>query len=599
MTHRCNGEAPLGLGAVVRSDGKMLPDEVPFCRRLVTACAATACWLAVVVAVAGCDYDSAANERASAAGGSDAGSPASIGDYVPDEREPPASDLDWERCSLVSGDTTREAECGRLPVPLDWSVLNGPVIDVFVKRYRLVGRPRGQLWLLNGGPGAAGSDFEPLLHYFLDENPDLEVYLLDHRGTGGSERLGCAGEDSLLEPGAAQASIVGECLAELNSAYPSGLAGFSTSGAARDLGTLIDHTRHADEPVLIYAISYGTLWAQRYMQLFPGQSSGLILDSICSPGECRFAARYDALFSEVGEVLLDHCRIDPSCASKLSGDPSASLKALMRSLDEGHCSDSALTRAKLRHVLAEMLRTVGLRELIPALIARAVRCAPDDVAAIGSALSVFGRPAVANPRGSQVLAINIIVSELLESPLPPLEDVEAGLEALGFSLDLGPAMVSLGRIWPKYHSDLVGLAWPTVELPMLMLSGGLDPQTPSVVGLPTVEHFVGPHQTLIEVPRAGHAVLLQSPIGEVLGTETCGARLVAQFLSSPDGAIDTLCVDQVAALDFSGERTVVSAVFGFDNAWFGQGQSRESYALRRLPETMARRRPNSVAYPLR
>ncbi|MCC7542830.1 MAG: hypothetical protein IT379_41830 [Deltaproteobacteria bacterium] len=41
------------------------------------------------------------------------------------------------------------------------------------------------------------------------------------------------------------------------------------TGAARDLGALIDATRGAADRVFVHGGSYGTYWAQRYLQLFP------------------------------------------------------------------------------------------------------------------------------------------------------------------------------------------------------------------------------------------------------------------------------------------------------------------------------------------
>ncbi len=494
---------------------------------------------------------------------------ATIGEYVPDEREPPPEDLDWSRCSLVEGEATAEAECATVKLPLDWKTAESTTIDVFVKRYRLVGRPRGQLWLLNGGPGASAADFAWLLEYFLDRNPDLEVYLPDHRGTGNSSRLACSTDSTLYELGDTHAARVQTCLAEIGEQYPEGIGGFSVSGAARDIGELVARTRHGEEPVYLYGVSYGTVWAQRYLQLHPEQPSGIILDSICAPGECLFAERYDALFDETGRALLGMCNERPDCAGELGGDAIRTLDGVLDALDDGHCAEAGLTRARFRQLLAQMLRIVGIRELIPAAIARTLRCSSEDVAALRQLWETLMAESVSDPTSSDVLGVNILVSEFMESPLPTREDAQAALLRLGFSRDIGPSLIALAELWPHYTRDLVELELPDSSVPMLMLTGGLDPQTPRVVAQRTLDHFHAEHQIAVHLPTAGHASLLESPLGDVLATETCGKDLVAQFLAAPEADIDGSCVDQMAEVDFSGAPSVVEALFGTDDAWLG------------------------------
>ncbi len=549
--------------------------------------------LSLLVVVLGCGDGDRATPSAGNVGGSGGqqGVPAPIGEYVADERKPPAEDLNWARCPLLRGGESSEAECAWADLPLDWEdAPGGDRIGIFVKRYRVVSRPRGQLWLINGGPGASGADFEGLVRYFLDANPDLVVYLPDHRGTGESARLTCSGERDLYGNPRSQEAAVDTCLAELATAVPAGLTGFSVSGAARDLGVLVDRTRRGAEPVFVYAVSYGTVLAQRYLELFPRQPSGLVLDSICSPGECRFGQRYDDLFDETGFRFLELCREDTDCRTALGGDPRGALRSLESAIETGHCPGLSLTREGLRHLLAEMLRTVGVRELIPAAIVRGLRCSDDDVAALRRLVQWLLGPRMPDPWSSEPLGVNILVSEFMESPVPSDASVDAALASRSFALDVGPPLVRLAGRWPRYASGPVGGVPPENNVPTLMMTGGLDPQTPAVVGQPTVGRFRGEHQTYVYVPTAAHAVLLQSPLGHALSDETCGAALIAQFLADPTGALDTRCVDLVAGIDFDGEPDVVAALFGTADAWLGGAlgaQPAPGAPLSRLPRAVA------------
>ena len=111
-------------------------------------------------------------------------------------------------------------------------------IGLFVKRFRGApsSGPRKQLWLLQGGPGFSGADFEPFVRAFTSEVTNLDVYLPDHRGTGRSSRLGCPQEDP-SSPGGFSITPAEwpACLASVKAQWGPRLNGFTTTDAARDL----------------------------------------------------------------------------------------------------------------------------------------------------------------------------------------------------------------------------------------------------------------------------------------------------------------------------------------------------------------------------
>ena len=49
-----------------------------------------------------------------------------------------------------------------------------------------------------------------------------------------------------------------------------------------DVGELINLFKRngIHDSAFVYGVSYGTYWAERYMQLFPRQAKGVILDSV-------------------------------------------------------------------------------------------------------------------------------------------------------------------------------------------------------------------------------------------------------------------------------------------------------------------------------
>ena len=91
--------------------------------------------------------------------------------------------MEWADCTLpgpVAG------ECVNIDVPRDWDEPDGATLLVHLARV-VSPSSRGQLWLLAGGPGQAGSSLAEVADLF----PDFDLYLLDFRGTGASSYMDC------------------------------------------------------------------------------------------------------------------------------------------------------------------------------------------------------------------------------------------------------------------------------------------------------------------------------------------------------------------------------------------------------------------------
>ncbi|HEU4534551.1 MAG TPA: hypothetical protein VFS00_10555, partial [Polyangiaceae bacterium] len=129
-----------------------------------------------------------------------------------DEVPPYEPKITWGACEEPF-DTMDE--CGTFQAPLDWSDPDREKIDVFLARKKARSAPRGQLWLLQGGPGSSGGYFS----YPYGERsevdrlsaalPDLDIYVFEHRGVGLSTRLYCP-----RPPGQFRATTAGGAFAQ-------------------------------------------------------------------------------------------------------------------------------------------------------------------------------------------------------------------------------------------------------------------------------------------------------------------------------------------------------------------------------------------------
>lgn len=327
---------------------------------------------------------------------------------------------DWAPCPLfVDQPDGPVAECATFDVPLRWSEPSGPTIGVFVQRLRGVGPIRGQLWLLEGGPGGSGADFDEWMEELHELDPSLDLYAVDHRGVGRSTRLDCPAQETAasdwgisIAPGEAAA-----CRDALVARWGEDLGEFSATAAARDLGRLIELAEQPGQERFVYGVSYGTYWAHRYLELFPAQADGVVLDSIAPPG-IDFVT-YDHDFDRVGQDFLALCAADATCSSKLGPDPWATLGALSTSLAGGHCpvlqQTWGLDATALPTVLAALLMSPITRTYLPATVYRLQRCDAGDVSAIDPMLELlFGQETTSyyDTLSSDALFYNVALSEL-------------------------------------------------------------------------------------------------------------------------------------------------------------------------------------------
>lgn len=180
----------------------------------------------------------------------------------------------WVTCALdVNDPSDRRAECAFVNMPLDYETPDAGRFRVLVKRVKESEKPTAQVWMLHGGPGAsATADLHRLSFGIPEERPDIAYYAVDHRGMGGSERLGCKEPDP--QPDDARLKWAA-CMDSLKSSVGvERLSQITTSNAARDLGTLIEKYRVPGVTVIVNGNSYGTTLAHRYMQMFPDQPDG-------------------------------------------------------------------------------------------------------------------------------------------------------------------------------------------------------------------------------------------------------------------------------------------------------------------------------------
>jgi pimeloyl-ACP methyl ester carboxylesterase len=467
--------------------------------------------------------------------------------------------------------------CATIDVPLDYTKPTGRTIPVLIDRIVSTAHPRGQLWVLQGGPGGTAADMSGIGLLLASLVPDLDVYTLEHRGVGASSRLACpqekelGGADAGVDAGGADAgdepvlASLRACLAAVKSKWgDDGLAQFTTSNAARDLDVAIERIRGAaDRQAFVYGVSYGTYWAHRYLQIFPAKAAGVVLDSIAPPVGLSITD-FDSQLDPQAKKLAELCKQSPACSAALGPDPWARLVAIHGEIAADHCPGT-LTNEN-RRVLAGMLEGYGGGVYAFAAMARYHRCSPEDVTALKRFITVTqSRTSPNDALSAPLLGFNVIVSELYETPAPSIADLDrryADHVFVSGSSDLGRVQ----SVWPSYARDEHVGAFAKTDVPLLMINGTIDFQTPIELASTIGPHFTGPHQTFVTVDHANHGVVFQSPV-RTAGNPPCGAEIIASFLRDPLSPPDTSCTSRLAPLSFDGIEQDALYLFGASSTW--------------------------------
>jgi pimeloyl-ACP methyl ester carboxylesterase len=485
--------------------------------------------------------------------------------------------------------------CASVDMPLYPGDPDSEDIPIFV--YKGEGhatKKTAQVWFLAGGPGESAASFITPIDQMAAAHPDWDFYSVEHRGVGNSTRLTCPEEDE------SPMDFAG-CAASLRKRWGKDIEAFTTTHAAEDVGALIG-ALGADAPkVVIYAVSYGTYWANRYLQLFPDQADGVILDSVVVPGVSVFD-EFDAHHDTVGLELLSRCDDQPACADRFSsyGGAKHALAALYDDIDAGTlCAPlaSVVDRKLLRNLLGAMTEDWFARTLIPPLIYRMHRCDDADAEAVlglGQAI-MGGEPSddeeskddAADPsRLDAVSTLGYLVSASEIYAGTPVAELLAEDKTFSFSPDLNDqisGVLSAGN-WPLYSDDGTWGKMAATKAPMLLMHGTLDPQTAYDDALSAKKHFNKAHQTFVAMPDSPHGVVLASHTAESLAAveqgdpaawqRTCGAELFQAFVDDPEAAVDTSCVKAVERLSFDPasavNRVISEMYFGSEDPWDGK-----------------------------
>lgn len=490
-------------------------------------------------------------------------------------QEPPAAaptdvgTVDWQECTLGSGDTALAADCATVQMPAFHGSDPDTTFTVAVARHRGAGEGEPtRLWYVDGGPGDSGIDALPRLRQVFPE-PGVDIYTFDHRGVGRSGRLSCPQQEApASEEGREIAATEWPACIDHIRAERDDLDALTTTQAAHDLAALVAAQPPARD--VVFGASYGTYLVNRYLLLYPDQPDGVILDGLV-PADWTFA-EFDAGLATVGERLLDRCAADAGCADRLGPDPAARARELARRFDEGHCADLQVDGNTIRLLLGNLL--MGGPEIwpyIPPLIHRLEQCRLRDLLAVSSMVEqLFEEGALGEPAShSPVLQRHVALSEMWPEPPPDLARLTAVTDAAPMTTGVSVGFARTAPLWPTYPRPELAGRFARYDGPLLLLHGGLDPTMPEgrLEGLR--EALSGPATTFVLFPDRGHVALNDNP---------CARSLYRSFLHDPAAPLDTSCIERDTAFAPASLPPGAESVFGTRDLW-GDSMSPQEWQL--------------------
>ncbi|KAG1689040.1 hypothetical protein DVH05_002924 [Phytophthora capsici] len=559
--------------------------------------------------------------------------------------------VQWKSCPqyTVTSETPASSDSGNAGTDAECAVYNAPLcypglcetpkgvdstIEVFVKRYpATVGNPKTarNVWLLQGGPGISTVPMESTAVGLQTKlGGAVNMYLMDHRGTGRSTRLSCSAETKLqssLWGSDVEAPNVGKCAKELISKYGD-MASFSTTSAAKDVATFMgEHTNGED--TIVVGWSYGTMLGERLIHLDPPQVTGYVLDGILTSmgartSEFQYNTNSDTDFGEVADRFLAMCQEDDEIAARfkkkgLAGtikhlitqfdkdpdSPCASITSMLyNSTDSAGVGTSSNgtevepASFSLRHVLAAMLSDSEMRKLLPPVVYRMNRCADKDLDILTRVIQVVQdsmNTKVEDETYQSLLLFNVIVySEMWQMPSPSVETLKKRFTDVLMS-DTG--VYSSTELYCAYSKEKSKTCsqfqtgkydanpiiyerdeyWnksaviPT-QASVLLLSGKLDGRTKHKYAELLLGALEGDNKELIAFEHATHGIIALTPlIPNDPDSPHCGMEVLVSYIKNGGNLkkMDKSCVKKMPPFNMTITTEYLNGYLVTDDAYDG------------------------------
>jgi pimeloyl-ACP methyl ester carboxylesterase len=440
-----------------------------------------------------------------------------------DGREVSLRSLSLSECRLPR--LAVAVQCGALTVPENRAIPLSREITLTVAvlpANTLSPRP-DPLFILAGGPGQAATFLAPFAAQLTGVRKDRDIVLVDQRGTGRSSPLTCAAfapddpfESALdLNPVPRAAACVKELVAR-------GIdpAQYTTAAWVEDLEAV--RAALGYPKINLWGGSYGTRAALEYLRRHPDRVRSAILDGVAPPSMIVSLDAWPSRDRAI-DAILDRCATLPTCHAA-HPDLAATLASIRNRLapagrdfkvTDPRTGEVQTLRLTFDHVIAALQPLTyapELAALLPEVVTRAA--AGDFGPLLATAELIIGN---LTEQVNAALYYSVTCSEdvarVSAESLRSLENIR--------SKALAERALAVCDVWPHQSVPADSAAPVASDIPVLMLSGGLDPVTPPAGG----------NLVAMTLPRSRHIVA--AGYGHIVSPHACAPRLIAAFVDDP------------------------------------------------------------------
>jgi len=431
------------------------------------------------------------------------------------------------------------AQCGTLEVPENRDMADGRKIGIFVGILpaNTLSPARDPLFILAGGPGQAASALAPFASQLAAIRRTRDIVLVDQRGTGRSSPLDCAA----LKPDRSAAFDTDPlprakaCAVELAERGVDA-SQYTTAAWVADLEAVRSALGYPR--INVWGGSYGTRAALEYLRRHPDRVRAMILDGVAPPA-MKITLDVWTTREAAFDAIVDACKRARPCTAA-HADPAATLAAIEKDLGSAHRVarisdpqtgdpvDVPVTFDLILAALQPLTYAPELASLVPELLDRAIA---EDYAPLVAASLV-----ITSDLAEQVnTALHYSVTCAEDVPRIAPGEASQKLGALRTKA-LAERLIGVCDIWPK-GSVAADFGTPVrSDIPVLLLSGALDPVTPPAYASEVAK----------TLPNSRHIVA--SGFGHLVSSHGCAPRLVASFVEHGD--LDHLpndCIERLSA----------------------------------------------------
>lgn len=455
------------------------------------------------------------------------------------KQKPSAATLKTEPCRVVGFDIGME--CATLSIFENREAGTGRKIDVQVAilRAKADRKKPDPIFVFAGGPGQSAVQIGALTMPALGRlNRDRDIVLVDQRGTGDSNGLNCEYGDDGSAQGFTEPSqitrFVKDCLAEARKHADPEF--YTTTIAMQD----IDDVRAGlgYDKINLWGASYGTRAGMEYLRRYPSHVRSAVLDGM-APAGMMLPLSFVSDGNAALQSLIGACTKSADCA-KSHPTLEADLRKLLKDLGAkprkieiahprtGEKTPVTVTPTVVLGGIRAALYGANVASVVPVAVASALK---DDFSGlVALELSIGGSV-------QDQLALGMHLSVICAEDAPLVDAARAQLkwdDKQFYGKETIENHARMCAVWPRGKVPKDFYDPVKSDVPVLLLSGGIDPATPPrhaeavLAGLSRGKHLIA--------PNLGHGVSMQG----------CAPDLIKRFIEDGNAdKVDGACLNKI------------------------------------------------------